>query len=223
MKGLYLAVDLGGTNFRVCSVQLHGDTSFTLTSTKVPIPHALMVPPTTSKELFAFLAKQIESFLKEHHSDHFVEHVSRRKEAVASGETLDDEHFFRLGFTFSFPVNQVGINKGYLIRWTKGFDLSDAIGQDICGLLQTEIDALHLPVKVAALVNDTVGTLMARSYTSPGKTSTFLGGIFGTGTNGAYVEKLSKLTKLSLLKGEEAEFDTSTGRDGCQYGMGLLR
>lgn len=170
-----------------------------------------MVPPTTAPELFAFLAKQIETFLKEHHNDHWEEHSEKRKEAEKAGEVLDGEHFFRLGFTFSFPVNQVGINKGYLIRWTKGFDLSDAIGQDVCGLLQKEIDKLHLPVKVAALVNDTVGTLMARSYTSPGKSGTFLGGIFGTGTNGAYVEKLSRMGKMSLLKGEEAEYDTSTG------------
>ena len=44
---------------------------------------------------------------------------------------------------------------------------------------------------------DRIGTLMARSYTSPGKTGALLGAIFGTGTNGAYVEKLSKVTKLT--------------------------
>ncbi|KAI9765932.1 MAG: glucokinase [Geoglossum simile] len=202
-KGLFLAVDLGGTNFRVCSIQLHGNSTFTLTQSKVAIPQELMVAPTTSKQLFAFLAKQLESFLKTHHNEHFE---LRHKKSL-SGE--GGEHFFKLGFTFSFPVEQVGINKGYLMRWTKGYDLKDAIGKDICALLQDEIDALGLPVKVAALVNDTVGTLMARSYTSPGKTGTLLGGIFGTGTNGAYVEKLSKITKISEYT--EAEYDRSTG------------
>lgn len=38
---------------------------------------------------------------------------------------------------------------------------------------------------IAALVNDTVGTLLAHSYKHP---NTFIGAIFGTGTNGAYVE-----------------------------------
>lgn len=107
-------------------------------------------------------------------------------------------------------MNQVGINKGLLMRWTKGFDIQDAVGKDVCALLQTEIDELHLPVKVAALVNDTVGTLMARSYASPGKTGTLLGAIFGTGTNGAYVEKLNKVTKLTNTK-DVGEFDKSTG------------
>jgi len=111
-----------------------------------------------------------------------------------------------LGFTFSFPVQQLGINKGNLIRWTKGFDIPDAIGKDVCALLQTEIDNLHLPVKVAALVNDTVGTLMARSYTATGKERSLLGAIFGTGTNGAYLEKLSKIKKPIV-----GEYDKSTG------------
>ena len=159
----------------------------------------------TAPELFSFLAKQIETFLKTHHNDHFEAHQQRRKDGIAS------EDMFQLGFTFSFPVQQDGINRGKLIRWTKGFDIDDAIGKDVCELLQTEIDALHLPVKVAALVNDTVGTLMARSYTSPGKTGTLLGGIFGTGTNGAYVEKLDRVTKLHVMSNSSDDYDKSTG------------
>ena len=207
-KGLYVAVDLGGTNFRVCSIQLHGNTTFSLTQSKVAIPRELMVAK-TSHELFSFLAKQIEKFLRTHHSDHFEAHI-RRRQTVSSGEGAQKEEIFQLGFTFSFPVNQVGINKGTLARWTKGFDIDDAIGKDVCELLQKEIDDLHLPVKVAALVNDTVGTLMARSYTSPGKTATLVGSIFGTGTNGAYVERLDKITKLKSMP-ESADYDQSTG------------
>jgi hexokinase len=164
----------------------------------------------TAKELFSFLAKQIELFLKAHHADHFEAHTKRRT-TTSESQGYREEEQFHLGFTFSFPVQQVGINKGTLIRWTKGFDIDDAIGKDVCALLQEEIDALNLPVTVAALVNDTVGTLMARSYTSPGKTGTLLGAIFGTGTNGAYVEKLEKVTKLTRIQGG-AEYDTTTGQ-----------
>jgi hexokinase len=201
-----MAVDLGGTNFRVCSIQLHGNTTFSLTQTKVAIPHELMVAK-TSKELFSFLAKQIELFLQVHHEDHYTSTLKRQQ---TGGGTITEEEVFNLGFTFSFPVHQVSINKGMLMRWTKGFDIQETVGQDVCALLQAEIDALHLPVRVAALVNDTVGTLMARSYTSPGKTGTLLGAIFGTGTNGAYVEKLDKVTKLTKDK-DAGEYDKSTG------------
>ena len=167
-----------------------------------------MMEASTYKELFSHMAKQIELFLKKHHSEHFEEAIRRRKTMSAS-EGYREEHVFSLGFTFSFPVEQIGINRGTLIRWTKGYTIEDAIGKDVCALLQAEIDALHLPVKVAALVNDTVGTLMARSYTSPGKSGTFLGAIFGTGTNGAYVEKLDKITKLANMK--TTDYDQSTG------------
>ncbi|KAG5978958.1 hypothetical protein E4U55_005709 [Claviceps digitariae] len=203
-KGLYLAVDLGGTNFRVCSITLNGDTTFNLTYNKVAIPKELMVAK-TAKELFAFLARQIEFFLREHHAEHFESH-KRRRATASTPMGYRDEQIFRLGFTFSFPVKQLGINKGKLIRWTKGFDIPDAIGKDVCRLLQDEIDNRSLPVKVAALVNDTVGTLMARSYTSTGKHRSLLGGIFGTGTNGAYIEKTANIKKPI-----DGEYDTSTG------------
>lgn len=201
-QGVYLAVDLGGTNFRVCSIVLHGDQTFSLQQSKVAVPRSLMETK-SARELFSFLAKQIELFLIKHHNDQFEAH--QRKPSQQSS--------FDLGFTFSFPVNQVGINKGKLIRWTKGFDIDEAIGQDVCALLQKEIDALKLPVKVAALVNDTVGTLMARSYTSPGKGGALIGAIFGTGTNGAYVEKLSKVKKMKEIDDAEGEatYDASTG------------
>ena len=39
----------------------------------------------------------------------------------------------------------------------------------------------------------TVGALLSRAYTAGG---CLLGAIFGTGTNGAYVEEVSKITKL---------------------------
>ncbi|KAF7592083.1 glucokinase [Aspergillus hancockii] len=201
-KGLYLAVDLGGTNFRVCSVDLHGDNTFSLTQSKIMIPRELMASG-TSKDLFHFLARQIESFLRIHHNEHFEAHLQRRREGKG------EEELFDLGFTFSFPVRQVGINKGTLIRWTKGFNIPDAVGHDVCALLQSALDDLELPVRVAALVNDTVGTLMARSYTSPGETGTFLGAIFGTGTNGAYVEKLDKISKMATI--EHSDYDKTTG------------
>jgi hexokinase len=197
-----LAVDLGGTNFRVCSVLLHGDTTFSLTQSKILIPRELMASG-TSKDLFLFLARQIEAFLRIHHNEHFEAHLLRRRE----GNTEED--LFDLGFTFSFPVRQCGINRGTLIRWTKGFNIPDAVGHDVCALLQSAIDELSLPVRVAALVNDTVGTLMARSYTSPGETGTFIGAIFGTGTNGAYVEKTKNIIKLQHMK--DAHFEDSTG------------
>ncbi|GME98276.1 unnamed protein product [Ambrosiozyma monospora] len=178
-KGILLAADLGGTNFRVCSVELQGNHHFNLIQSKNPIPVDLMKG--TSDELFKYLAAKVAQFLKEHH-----------------GEKLEENNDnFKLGFTFSFPVDQTSLNAGKLIRWTKGFDIPDTVGQDVVALLQKHLDALKVPVTVSALANDTVGTLLARSYTGANKEGvTTIGCIFGTGTNGAYNEKLENIHKL---------------------------
>lgn len=48
-------------------------------------------------------------------------------------------------------------------------------------------------VVVTALLNDTVGALVAHAYTNP---QARVGFIYGTGVNAAYPEKVSRITKL---------------------------
>lgn len=45
-----------------------------------------------------------------------------------------------LGFTFSFPLNQMGLTRGLLERWTKGFNCSGVVGEDVVRLLQEAIE-----------------------------------------------------------------------------------
>lgn len=188
-KGVLLAMDLGGTNLRVVSVSLNGNHSFKLIQAKSPIPLDMMSG--TSKELFHWLAEKTQQFLQKHH-----------------GESMKAGNRFKLGFTFSFPVNQTSLDSGTLTRWTKGFNIPDCIGKDVVKLLQAELDNLKVPVTVSAIANDTVGTLLARSYTGENKEGkTVIGCIFGTGTNGAYMEKLENIKKLpsSIRKELEAK------------------
>ena len=84
-----MAVDLGGTNFRVCSINLHGNSTFSLTQSKVAIPRELMSAK-TSKELFSFLAQQIANFLKTHHGEHYHS-TTRRRTTVTSEDGFKDE------------------------------------------------------------------------------------------------------------------------------------
>jgi hexokinase len=92
-------------------------------------------------------------------------------------------------------VQQTTIDRGKLLFWTKGFNCPDAPGKDVVELLQSGLDRKHIKVRVNALVNDTVGTLLARSYETGGA---LLGAIFGTGTNGAYLESLDKIKKIKV-------------------------
>lgn len=168
-KGRYLALDLGGTNFRVMAVELSGSRSFKVLSTsKYVIPKELMTGD--GKLLFDFIASQLGSFLDE----------KRLSRAQAYG----------LGFTFSFPVAQTGVNSGRLIHWTKGFKAKGVEGNDVVAMLKDALQDQKIDcISVDALANDTVGTLMTKSYEL---TECYMGVILGTGTNACYPEEKSR-------------------------------
>ncbi|KAK1574627.1 hexokinase [Colletotrichum navitas] len=197
-KGVCMAIDLGGTNLRVCSVELNGDSTYSLTQSKAVIPRDLMSAP-TYKDLFRFIALQIKTFLEKHRPSD-LETWARVLKEESITEEARKKHCKSLGFTFSFTFDQHAIDKGTLLYWTKSFDIPDAVGRDPCAMLQEALDEQQLPLLVTALANDTVGTLATRAYTSPGQSSNAVGAIFGTGTNGAYMERISRITKLHSTK-----------------------
>ncbi len=172
-KGKFIALDLGGTNFRVLAVELDGvGNSIVSAVSKFAIPKKDMEG--TGEQLFDFIADCIDSFLTENN--------------------IDRKNFYDLAFTFSFPVKQTNIVSGSLIVWTKGFTAKGVEGEDVIILLNEALSRKNIScIKVAALANDTVGTLAARSYTDP---TCDLGVIMGTGTNACYREKLSNIPKL---------------------------
>ncbi len=165
-RGRYLALDLGGTNFRVMAVELSGERSFEiLRETRIAIPGELRSGD--GERLFDFIASSLDAFLGE------------------SG--LPGDGRYGLGFTFSFPVRQTGVKAGTLIQWTKGFTAGGVVGNDVVVLLERALRRRGIGcVSVDALVNDTVGTLVAKSYEREGCK---LGVILGTGTNACYSEK----------------------------------
>lgn len=142
--------------------------------------------------LFDFIALKIEEFL-----------CNNPEMDISHDDDTDNEtlpaSFRKLGFTFSFTYDSHSARSGTMLQWDKGWDIPDAIGRDPCTMLQDAIDRRKLRVQVTALTNDSVGTLMAKAYTSSESTLPLIGAIFGTGTNAAYVENLSKIEKLSQL------------------------
>ncbi|KIW14251.1 hypothetical protein PV08_07033 [Exophiala spinifera] len=189
-SGTYLAVDLGGTNCRVCSVELHGDSTYTVVKSTSSVPREVRFNP-SHRPLFGFIAEQIHKFLQEQFP---TELKSRLKKGKGGASPRSD--FWGLGFTFSFTCHQQSPRDGRLLRWDKDWDIPDAIGQNPCDMLQVAIDALCLPVHVAVLANDSVGTLLTRSYTTSTSSWPPISAIFGTGTNAAYVERLENVKRV---------------------------
>ncbi|KAF9189318.1 glucokinase [Haplosporangium sp. Z 11] len=160
--GVYLTLDLGGTFLRVVSVELLGQRRVRTIQKKYKIDEERKV--SDAKLLF----------------------VSENAIVVPSGAEIE------LGFTFSYPVLQTAINSGTLIAWTKGFSCPDMVHKDPAAFLQDAFRRRNMPVRVAALLNDTVGTLLAHAYRHP---RTVIGLGLGTGTNGAYIERMDRIPK----------------------------
>nr|CDP97222.1 Bm10227 [Brugia malayi] len=170
-RGDFLALDLGGTNFRVLLIKLKGDVA-EMTGKVYRIPEEIMRGVGTA--LFDHIGQCLADFLEEHN--------------------LKESKELPLGFTFSFPVEQENLTAGKLINWTKGFNAKGVEGQDVVQFLRDACNRRKdISIDVVALLNDTVGTLMACAF----KDNTCqIGVILGTGTNACYMEKLSNCPKF---------------------------
>ncbi|XP_044496906.1 hexokinase-1-like [Mangifera indica] len=175
-KGVFYALDLGGTNFRVLRVQLGGKGVGLVNQefAEVSIPSNLMTG--TSDALFEYIAAELAKFVAQEGPEYQLPPGRQRE----------------LGFTFSFPVVPTSITSGTLARWSKGFSIDDAIGRDVVAELSKAMRKVGLDIRVSALVNDTVGTLAGGRYEHPDVVAAV---ILGTGSNAAYVERVQAIPK----------------------------
>lgn len=170
-KGNYLALDLGGTNFRVLRVSLQGHHEAEIDSKVYVVDKELMTGHGT--KLFDHIANCLAEFVNEH--------------------ALNEQHL-PLGFTFSFPCIQLGLTKALLTRWTKGFRCAGVEQEDVGRLLKEAIARRgDLEIDVMALLNDTTGTLMSCAHRNP---ECRIGVIIGTGCNACYVERVENADVL---------------------------
>lgn len=175
--GTFLALDMGGTNLRVCEIILIEEKGeFDIIQSKYRMPEELKTGQ--SEELWEYIADCLQQFIEYHHDVEDLQQIDK----------------LPLGFTFSFPVTQNYIDNGVLQRWTKGFDIAGVEGKDVAPLFEAALEKRKLPVKLSALINDTTGTLIASHYTDD---TMQIGCIFGTGCNAAYMENCGSVPKIA--------------------------
>ncbi|KAK3989145.1 hexokinase-domain-containing protein [Cladorrhinum sp. PSN332] len=175
--GTFLALDMGGTNLRVCQITLTDQKSeFDIIQSKYRLPEELKT--SDADELWEYIADCLMQFIETHHGD------------ITKIDKLP------LGFTFSYPATQNYIDEGILQRWTKGFDIAGVEGHNIVPMFEAALERRGVPIKLSALINDTTGTLIASAYTDP---QMKIGCIFGTGCNAAYMEDCGSIPKLAHL------------------------
>ncbi|EPY89888.1 hexokinase-2 [Camelus ferus] len=208
-KGDFLALDLGGTNFRVLLVRVrNGKRRGVEMHNKIySIPQEVMHG--TGDELFDHIVQCIADFL---------EYMGMK------GVSLP------LGFTFSFPCQQNSLDESILLKWTKGFKASGCEGEDVVTLLKEAIHRREVgevwqvacvpklgeefDLDVVAVVNDTVGTMMTCGYEDP---HCEVGLIVGTGSNACYMEEMRN---VELVEGDEGRMCVNMewgafGDNGC--------
>ncbi|XP_001380610.1 hexokinase-1 isoform X2 [Monodelphis domestica] len=193
-SGDFLALDLGGTNFRVLLVKIRSGKkkSVEMHNKIYAIPESVMQG--TGEELFDHIVSCISDFL-----DYMGMKTAR----------------LPLGFTFSFPCHQTSLDGGTLVTWTKGFNASNCVGQDVPTLLRDAIKRRgEFDLDVVALVNDTVGTMMTCAYE---ERTCEVGLIVGTGSNACYMEEMKN---IELVEGNEGRMCINMewgafGDNGC--------
>ncbi|KAI9889455.1 MAG: hexokinase A [Vezdaea aestivalis] len=172
--GTFLALDMGGTNLRVCEIELVDEKGeFDIIQSKYRLPEELKSG--SAEEMWDYIADCVQQFIEYHHEE----------------EEISQMH---MGFTFSYPVDQEYIDHGVLQRWTKGFDVPGIEGHDVVPMFEAALAKKGVPVKTTALINDTTGTLIASAYIDD---QMKIGCIFGTGCNAAYMENCGSVPKLA--------------------------
>ena len=170
-RGKYLALDLGGTNFRVILIDLDRNNA-PMDGQTFKIADKLMT--SDGELLFDFIADCIMKFC-----------AKRKLKNIR----------IALGFTFSFPCTQLGLSQSRLNVWTKGFNCPNVVGKDVVKLLKTALKKKSKPnlfIDIVTVINDTTGTLMSCAHKNP---DCNIGLIVGTGTNACYIEQLENIEK----------------------------
>ena len=122
--------------------------------------------------------------------DEFYEAFASELRRVAPKATAK-----RYGWCFSYNADATPDLDARLNIWTKGIKAPAIVGQYVGKELLKRLGGGSI-----AVVNDTVATLLAAKAVEGDRTySSYLGFILGTGTNTAYVERNSNITKLSGL------------------------
>lgn len=186
-RGEALAVDFGGTNVRILNVRLEDGKVRPGESVRFSLKdpdgaYDFTRAETRAEELFDHIAGQIAN--------------------LAAGASAP----LPLGHTFSFPCRQEGINRAVLLFWTKEFRTSGVEGKDVTALLSEALERRGVRnVRPRAIINDTVGTLLAAAYLYRGVE---IGSICGTGHNTCYLEPRHPLTgKPMIVNMESGSFD----------------
>ncbi len=168
-QGSFLALDVGGSTFRVALVKLSGrPTCAQRSSMKIEKMKSYVIDEDvrrlSGRTFFEWMALKIEELLSE------------QNDSVGCPP-------LKMGLAWSFPIEQTSPGTGKLLQMGKGFAAGHGVeGEDLRTLVMEACAARRLNVELVAIVNDGAATLLSQAYRDP---ATRMSLILGTGMNAA--------------------------------------
>jgi hexokinase len=185
-QGTYLALDVGGSTFRVALIELFGRNGKGRDSTIL------------SRNTFKITndVKRLKGVL---FFDWMAKRIGETLSGQSEGKDMSDSPL-SMGMSWSFPIEyvffqkkrktsadslcrQTSLRSGLLQEMGKGFLAADGlIGQDLGDIIQDSCSRNGLNVQLNAIVNDSSATLLSKAYLDQ---TTRFALILGTGVNAA--------------------------------------
>ena len=139
------------------------------------------------------------------HKDEFFETIVDYMQDVLDAWSKDQP--LHIGFCFSYPTEIKPNKDGRLIHFSKEINAHEVEGELIGTNLRQALKKRGYPEPAGmVLLNDTVATLLAgKAASTEHPYSAFVGFILGTGTNSAYLELNTNITKLTNLPASGAQ------------------
>ncbi|KAI9316329.1 hexokinase-domain-containing protein [Dichotomocladium elegans] len=188
-KGTYLALEISGVDIYVCQVKLKGEGGkLAINQYQYEIPDDL----TTGND-FGVLVDYVADCVAD-----FQQRVSGHPQEVYS-----------MAMCLGFAVRQTGLDRGTIVALEHGFEFPNVIGSDVVELFTAGFQSKGLNVRIVAIANDAVCTLLAHAYQHP---ATRIGIVHNIGTNCAYYDKVSNMRKF-LAQQHNGTLQSPAGQD----------
>ncbi|KAI8145484.1 hypothetical protein BJV82DRAFT_666732 [Fennellomyces sp. T-0311] len=204
-KGTYLALEISGVDIYVCQVKLKGEGGkLAINQYQYEIPDDL-----TAGDDIGILI------------DYVADCMADFQRRVSGSSSQQPQTVYSMAISLGLAVNQTGLDRGTIVALEHGFEFPNVIGRDAVDLFHSRFQAKGLNIRIVAIANDAVCTLLAHAYQHP---ATRIGIVHNIGTNCAYYEKVSNISKFLAQHPDDVQpnNDMMINTEWCNFGSRYL-
>ncbi|RFU36277.1 hypothetical protein B7463_g16, partial [Scytalidium lignicola] len=209
-SGTFLALDVGGSTFRVALIELSGGENGAQES-----------------KILGRGTFKIDNPVRKLEGKAFFEWMADRIDEILSGQLAGygtSKSPLLMGLAWSFPIEQTSLRSGRIQGMGKGFLAAKGLfGQDLGDIIQEACSKKGLNLELLAIVNDSSACLLSKAYHDP---STRFGLILGTGVNAAVHLPVHLFSPAKFGERPQSWLDSAThvivNSELSMFGSGLL-